>query len=162
MKNVVMLSLIVLVFLGGCGSKCKSIPYWDGKSTKDFEGKTMTSMVWLYPHQDNIERWEVYKRFDGADFKVLLSCMKNPGKKWPLREDVTDECLYLSFLDGTRYIVGFRCDTCNSYILLRNGASKILYKLLIEKEPCPAFDSKKDPMIGHPVDPNRIGPAEPN
>jgi len=165
MKFLSLLSLIVVFFLTGCISKtCNEIPYWDGKSINDFEGKTMASMLWLWPppYQDGagycLERSRVFKRFDEADYKILLSCLENPEIKRPVEEGRLGRYLYLSFLDGTRYIIDFRFFHQKQYVVLPNGQSRILYKLLGEKEACPTFeptDPKMD-LFGEVNDPNII------
>jgi len=129
----------------GCNTKQSSnIPYWDGQSIEEFQGKTMTSMVWLKSGKGSkdrsVENMEVFKRFDGADFEVLLSCLENPEIKRPAEEGRLGEYLYLSFIDGTRYIIDFRFWHDKQYVILPNGQSKILYKLFGERESCPAFE----------------------
>ncbi|HOM75230.1 MAG TPA: hypothetical protein P5175_03675 [Anaerohalosphaeraceae bacterium] len=153
MKCAMLVILSVTSLFAGCRSnKCNEIPFWDGKSIKDFEGKTMTSMLWLLPppYQDGVgyclEKSRVFKRFDEADFKVLLSCLENPEIRKPVQEERLGRYLYLSFLDGTRYIIDFKDsypfpEKSGEYtIILPNGRSKILYNLLMEKEPCPTFE----------------------
>lgn len=165
MRYVSLLISIIILMLTGCSSnQCNKIPYWDGKSIKDFEGKTMASMLWLWPppYQEDVgyclERSRVFKRFDDVDFKILLSCLKNPEIKRPVQEERLGRYLYLSFLDGTRYIIDFRFFHQKQYVILPNGQSKILYKLLGEKEPCPTFESA-DPRMdfyGEVNDPNLV------
>jgi len=152
MRYILLVVLMIVSILSGCRSKtCNDIPYWDGKSIKEFEGKTMTSMLWILPtpYHGNVEcpfeKSQVFKRFDGEDFKILLSCLKNPEIKQPAQEERLGRYLYLSFLDGTRYIIDFRdsypfSENGEYTIILPNGRSKILYKLLMEKEPCPEFE----------------------
>lgn len=154
MKYFSLIVLILTFILTGCNNseQCNQIPYWNGQSIEDFEGKTMTSMLWLwpYPYQDDlgfcIEKSRIFKRFDEEDFKVLLSCLGSPEIKQPVQEGRLGRYLYLSFLDGSRYIIDFK----DSYpfpekdgeytIILPNGRSRILYELLIEKEPCSTFE----------------------
>lgn len=143
-----MLNMVLFISLiCGCSSRrCTDIPYWDGKSIKEFEGKTMASMLWLWlpPYQDGVgyclERSRVFKRFDEADFNVLLHCLENPEIRRPIEEERLGRYLYVSFLDGTRYIIDFRFSHQEQFVILLNGQSKILYNLLGEKEPCSTFE----------------------
>ena len=162
MRNALMLVLVTLLFSSGCKDRSQLPPCWVGESTKDFEGKTMVAMVWIRPtpggcpFAKNINSaYQVYKRFDGVDYKTLLNCMKSPEKPRPV-QNVYEEFLYLSFLDGTRYIVDIDLRHESQYALLRNGGSKILYKLLMEKEPCPAYDPQMDTPLAGPKDPNEF------
>lgn len=168
MKYISLLSLLLLMVLVGCGPKQPSkITFWDGKSVGEFQGKTMTSMVWLKTGKGSadhsIENMQVFKRFDGADFKMLLSCLENPELKHPPHEERLGQYLYLSFLDGTRYIIDFRdsfpfASDGDYTIILPNGQSRKLYNILMEKEPCPAFEPL-DPRMdkyGRVNDPNGL------
>ncbi len=152
---------IVILFCGGCKEKSQLPSCWLGKSTKEFDGKTMVSMVWIRPtpggnplSKDINSAYQVYKRFDGADYKILLNCMSHPERSMSA-QNIYEEFLYLSFLDGTRYIVDFGIRDENQSILIRNGSSKILYKLLVEKEPCPAYNPRMDAQTDL-KDPNEI------
>ena len=124
----------------------------------------MASMLWLWPppYQEGVgyclKRSRVFKRFDEADFKVLLGCLENPDIKQLLSEQRLGRYLYLSFLDGTQYIVDFRFSRQKEVVILLNGQSKTLYDLLGEKEPCPTFepaDPRMD-LYGEVTDPNII------
>lgn len=146
--------IAILVVLFQCGCKDKSqLPFcWKGESRKDFQGKTMVSMVWIRPtpggnplSKDINAAYQVYKQFDGDDFKILLHCMKSP--ELPATRSTGSEFLYISFLDGSRWIVDFDLWKEKQYVLLRNGQSKVLYKLLIEKAPCPTYDPQKDVFV---------------
>jgi len=152
MKIAVSILVLIVIAFSGCNrGKSDEIPFWDGQSIKNFEGKTMTSMLWLWPpaYEEGrgirLDKSRVFKRFDEADFRVLLSCLENPEIRTPVREERLGRYLYVSFLDGTRYIIDFR----DSYpfpekgdytVILPNGRSKTLYNLLMEKEPCPEFE----------------------
>lgn len=122
----------------------------------------MVAMVWIRPTpggsplaKDINSAYQVYKRFDGADYKILLSCMESP--ELPTRRGTYgQQFLYISFLDGSRWIVDFDLWDEKGYVLLRNGQSKILYKLLTEKAPCPAYDLKIDIPLAGPKDPNEL------
>jgi hypothetical protein len=154
------ISALVVLFLGGCEDKSQLPSCWVGESIKDFEGKTMVAMVWIRPtpggspFAKNINSaYQVYKRFDGADYKILLSCMKSP--ELHSTRTTGGEFLYISFLDGSQWIVDFDLWNEKQYVLLRNGQSKILYKLLTEKTPCPAYDPQRDVFAGS-KDPNEL------
>lgn len=160
MKYIKVLAVITL-FLCGCKEKSQLPPCWDGKSVKDFKGKTMVSMVWIRPisgaagpFSGNINSaFQVYKRFDGKDFKILLTFMESP--ELPTTRSTGGEYLYISFLDGSRWIVDFDIWKEKQYALLRNGQSKALYKLLTEKDITSEYDPMRDPMA-HPFDPNKM------
>jgi hypothetical protein len=132
----------------------KTVKYWDGQSTKDFEGKSMEAMLWLRPILNREfeeyfpSNYQVYKRFDDSDYQILLDCLKNPDKPRPSfvkgSSDLTST-LYLSFLDGSRYIIFFRLQYETA--ILQNGYSRRLYKLLNEKQDSSAYDPEKDPMV---------------
>lgn len=132
----------------------KTIKYWDGQSIKDFEGKSMEAMLWLRPILNREfeeyfpSNYQVYKRFDDSDYQILLDCLKNPDKPRPSfvkgSSDLTST-LYLSFLDGSRYIIFFRLQYETA--ILQNGYSRRLYKLLNEKQDSSAYDPEKDPMV---------------
>jgi hypothetical protein len=163
MKFTISIILSFILLFSGCGSKtCNEIPYWDGRSVKDFEGKTLESMLWLWlpAYEDGvgycIERSTVFKRFDEDDYEILLRCLENPEIRRPMQEERLGRYLYLSFLDGSRYIIDFRFTHENESVILLNGQSKILYKLLGEKEPSPTFeptDPRMD-LYGEVNDPN--------
>jgi len=167
MRCTPMCIVLSILLMTGCSRNlCNKIPSWDGQSIKDFEGKTMTSMLWLWPppHQDGaeycLEQSNVFKRFDETDFKVLLSCLDNPEVKQPVKQGWLGRYLYLSFLDGSHYLINFR----DSYpfpekngkytVILPNGRSQRLYKLLMEKEPSPEFEM--------PPAMDKYGRADPN
>lgn len=159
MRYVKIFALVILLW-GGCRGKSLLPPCWLGESTNEFEGKTMIAMVWLRPKGDKMEQWEVYKRFDECDFQVLLDCLKEPEVSWPLRRDLTEECLYLSFLDGTRYLVTFRLEICNGYVLLPHGASKRLYALLMEKGTCSSTKLQEELLMRIQSDPEKFYPQK--
>jgi hypothetical protein len=160
MRKTAMGIVVILLILGGCKNKNSAywdseslIKYWDSESIKETHGKTMAAMLWLRQttKEGNINfQYQVYKRFDGNDYKLLLQYLKNPERPSLVHGEAWTEWLYISFLDGTRYVIGFNIR--DKTIILPNGYSKKLYSLLTEKEPCPAYDPKKDP----------IGPEDPN
>jgi len=163
MNKSIYLIVLAGIALSGCASNNqqdtvywdikKTIKYWDGKSVEQFEGKTMESMLWLRPKFNSQKgdfptQHQIYKRFDDSDYQILLECLKNPDKPRPSfvkgSSDLTST-LYLSFLDGSRYIIFFRLQYETA--ILQNGYSRRLYELLNEKQPSSAYDPDKDPMV---------------
>jgi hypothetical protein len=164
MKAMFLVTAMLLSLFSGCSNECKEIPYWDGSSAQIFEERTMESMLWLWlpPYEDDagycIEKSTVFKRYDDADFEILLSCLKNPEVKYALPEQRLGRYLYVSFLDGSRYIVDFKFSHENESVITLNGQSKILYRLLGDKEPVSTF-KPSDPRMdkyGRITDPNII------
>ena len=155
MKKVIILILGMLIFFNGCkGNDKKRYPIlWNGESIKNFQGKTMSSMLWLRETRIGyeIKDMQVYKRFDGNDFKLLLQCLEGPDKPPSAGVSSFNQILYLSFLDGTSYIIDFKI--WDKTVILSNGYSKKLYALLIQKEVASEYDERKDPMA-NPPDPN--------
>jgi hypothetical protein len=125
----------------------KTIKYWDGKSVEQFEGKAMESMLWLRPKFNSQKgdfptQHQIYKRFDDSDYMILLECLVNPEKPSVVTGVSWSEFLYISFLDGTNYVIGFSIRS--KTIILPNGYSERLYSLLTEKEASSAYDANKD------------------
>jgi hypothetical protein len=164
MKKVAEMVFLLFLISGGCleknvkkesvyWDKKKTIKYWNGESVNEFEGKTMAAMLWLRPKisqepGDFPAKHQIYKRFDDDDYKIFWDCLKNPDKSRPSYVKGISgltSTLYLSFLDGSRYIVFFSLEHETS--ILPNGFSKKIYTLFIEKEESSAYDPQKDPTL---------------
>jgi hypothetical protein len=165
MKYTPTVVIVFVLFCVGCSHKeCNTIPYWKGDSVEAFKNKTMSSMLWIWPppYDDNMEcrfeKSQVFKRFDDEDFEVLLNCLEYPEMRQPVQEERLGRYLYLSFLDGTQYVIDFRFNHEKRCVILINGQSQILYELIGEKEVCSSF-KPLDPrmnLYGEVNDPNVV------
>jgi hypothetical protein len=96
--------------------------------------------------------------FVDEDFEVLLNCLEYPEMRQPVQEERLGRYLYLSFLDGTQYVIDFRFNHEKRCVILINGQSQILYELIGEKEVCSSF-KPLDPrmnLYGEVNDPNVV------
>lgn len=157
MRNVLIILLMVLN-LSSCSKihdgeesvywdKKKTIKYWRGESVNEFEGKQMAAMLWLRPRispnqGDFPAKHQIYKRFDDNDYKLFLEILKNPEN--PLQADIgaANELLYLSFLDGSQYVVCFTFS--QESIQVENGYSERLYDLFTRKTVSSVYEPDKD------------------
>jgi hypothetical protein len=166
MKYMQMVAIVFIMFFVGCSSnrECNNIPYWKGDSVAVFKDKALSSMLWIWPppYDDNLEccfeKSQVFKRFDDDDFQVLLRCLDNPEIRRPVQDERLGRYLYVSFLDGTRYLIDFRFNHEKRSVILINGQSQILYQLIGEKEVCSSF-KPLDPrmnLYGEVNDPNVV------
>lgn len=116
----------------------------------------MASMLWIRPIAGReLEgtfpaNYQVYKRFDDKDFGAFLECLKNPEKPRPsVAKDASDigltSMLYLSFLDGSSYIVFFSLE--DETAILQNGYSQKLFSLFTAKEQGSGYAPEKDPTV---------------
>lgn len=170
MKKVIELSLILLIF-GGCvvkndeqesvyWNKKKTIKYWNGQSINEFEGKQMAAMLWLRPkisenQGDFPAKHQIYKRFDDSDYMLFLEILKNPENPLPMDVGPANEILYLSFLDGSQYVICFTFS--QKYIQVRNGYSERLYDIFTQKIVNSTYDIDKD--TGLTIAPNLRAPS---
>ncbi len=148
--------LTVFFVFSGCKKYEESRPLcWDGKSINEFRDKTLTAMLWLRPSMNQQKfpaNQQIYKQFDSNDYKLLLQCIEKPEHPSSRIKSPAgfNEILYLSFLDGTRYIIFF--DIEKDVVSLQNGYSNKLYSLLSEKEISPEYRNK--PAEDFSTDPN--------
>ncbi len=150
MKNMMVAACASFLVL--CGCHCQTMNHypicWDGQSVDQFEGKTLEAMLWLRPilnreYEENFPgNYQVYKRFDDSDYQILLECLKNPEVSSTVKDTSWGDYLYLSFLDGTHYVIGFSIRS--KAVILPNGYSERLYSLLTEKQVCSTYDADKD------------------
>jgi hypothetical protein len=149
--------IVAISLLIGCNDKDGGNPPipWNGKDIREFHGKTMVSMLWLRPTKmENINfKYVIYKRFDNNDFQMLLQFLDSPERPSIVQGEAWNEKLYLSFLDGSHYLINFNIR--DKTIILPNGYSKNLYTLLMGKEISAEYDPKKDIMAGS-IDPNEF------
>lgn len=173
MRNITKLALFLLLISSGClekhgeresvyWDKGMRIKYWDGVSVSEFEGKTMAAMLWLRPkickEGGNFPaNYQIYKRFDDDDYKIFWDCLRTPDKPRPPfakgTTGLTSE-LYLSFLDGSCYIVYFSLE--HETAIFPNGYSKKIYNLFMEKPVSSAYDPQKDPTLEIRKSPMRL------
>lgn len=154
MRNfkIILAASMLLASMTGCKSKEVRIVWWDGQSitVKNFEGKSLAAMLWIRPiFNRELERLpgncQVYKRFDEKDYQALLEYLSNPEKPSVVRGVPWNQYLYLSFLDGSSYLIGFQIG--HETVILPNGYSKKLYTLLTEKEISPAYSAEGNSIM---------------
>ncbi|MEJ5260845.1 MAG: hypothetical protein WHS88_11725 [Anaerohalosphaeraceae bacterium] len=157
MRKAYKTAILLFLLANGCfqtsslyWDKAKTIKCWDGKSVQEFEGKPMAAMLWLRPKATQETgnfpaNHQIYKRFDDTDFQIFLDCLKNPDAPRPFyTKGFTGltSILYLSFLDGSRYIIFFTLE--RDTVVLPNGFSRRLFILFTQKETASTYDIQKD------------------
>lgn len=150
--KIVLVTVMLLVLINGCKTKEVRPIWWDGQSVtvKDFEGKSMAAMLWIRPVFNRELEYlpancQVYKRFNEEDYRLLLEYLNNPEKPSLVRGVPWNQYLYLSFLDGSDYLIGFYID--HETVILPNGYTPKLYTLFTEREISPAYDAEGDSIM---------------
>jgi hypothetical protein len=151
--KTIFVTSILLVLIIGCKTKEVRPIWWDGQSitAENFQGKVLAAMLWIRPMMNReLEalpgNCQVYKRFEENDYKLFREYIHNPEKPSFIRGVPWNQYLYLSFLDGSSYLIGFQID--HETVILPNGYSEKLYTLLTEEEICPTYDVQNDSIIG--------------
>lgn len=143
-------SLMILALGHGCKQKTdEQRPIWcDGQTvTADvFASKTMAAMLWIRPSGNTENKfpadYQVYKRFDDGDYEIFLEYLRSPERQSVVEGVSWNEFLFLSFLDGTNYLIGFSISS--ETVILPNGYSEELYKLFSGRSIATGYDPDKD------------------
>lgn len=129
----------------------KTVQIWTGKTFERL-AVTMASMLWIEPvftqngQHPFPDYYQIYKRFDDADYAVFRDCLIHPDGVTFSDESIgrnLPNILYLSFLDGRCFIIRFALDYETA--ILPHGDSKKLYTLFMDKPVSSAYDVEKDP-----------------